>query len=117
MSERRRFERIERSLVTHYRKLWDRGLEYAGVTTNISRSGILVELEGENLEVGDLIAIELILSASQPPIDLVARLARKVGTLMGLEFVQIKGEDEKRLHDFVAARERQTPPAEEPSAR
>lgn len=109
MSERRRFERIERNLVTHYRKLWQSSLEYAGVTTNISKGGILVELEGEGFEVGDLFSVELVLGANQPTIDLVARLARRVeGNLMGLEFVQIKGEDEIRLHEYVEARERGT---------
>lgn len=106
MNDRRQFERVERSLVTHYRKLWETALEYAGVTTNISRGGILVELDGENLALGDLLSVEILLSATDSPIDLVARIVRKDGNMMGLEFVQIKGEDEKRLHDYVARRER-----------
>ena len=45
---RRKFERIDRSLVTYYRKLQntpDDDLERAGLTKNISEGGILLELD------------------------------------------------------------------------
>ncbi len=108
MNDRRRFERVERTLVTYYRKLWVNSLEYAGVTSNISRGGILVELEGE-FQSGDLLALEMVIFNGEPPINLVARVVRNdvSNPLKGLEFVQISGPDEKRLHDYLAARERQ----------
>lgn len=108
MNDRRRFERVERSLVTYYRKLWVNSLEYAGVTSNVSRGGLLVELEGE-FQVGDLLAMEMVLFNGEPPINLIARVVRHESTspMKGLEFVQISGPDEKRLHDYLAERERQ----------
>ncbi len=107
--ERRRFERIERSLVTYYRKLdeppapepWDK----AALARNVSLGGVLVELD-ENLHVGDRLSIEIHLGAEQPPVTMTGRIVRKISNTVGIQFEEMNDGDAGLFRLFLERRSR-----------
>jgi hypothetical protein len=108
--DRRRFARIERSLVTYYCRLEDSGKaeesaepEWAALTRNVSEGGILVELD-DNLAMGDRIALELMVPDDTVPIAATGQVVRLEGREVGIAFTRIRQEDVERLRVFVAAR-------------
>jgi c-di-GMP-binding flagellar brake protein YcgR len=109
--DRRRFARIERSLVTYYCRLEDTGgeaasaePEWAALTRNVSEGGILVELD-DNLAMGDRIALELMVPDDTTPIEATGEVVRLDGREVGIAFHKIRPEDVDRLRAFVAARQ------------
>lgn len=107
-AERRRFERIDRSLVTYYRKIGEGDvgesvLDRAAVTRNISMGGVLVELD-ESLRVGDRLAIEILLSGGESPVSVVGHIVRRVSTAFGIEFDEMSLEDRKRFEKYLVER-------------
>ncbi len=103
MAERRRFTRIPRSLVTYYRRLDEGVPERAAVTRDVSRGGILVELDPP-VDVGEMLALEMVLGDAEPPVNLVGRVVRVNAEGTAIEFVQLDGVDVDRIHRFVSSR-------------
>jgi len=101
MVERRQFSRIEKSLVTYHRKLWQTSLHYAGLSKNISLNGILVDLDDVELKMGDLLSIELVLPNDPDEINIIGRICRREGRDYGIEFVNIDEADVKKLEVFL----------------
>ncbi len=103
MKERRRFPRIESSLVTYHRKLWQTAQQFSGVSENVSAGGLCVELEGADLKPGDLVSMEIVLPGTSDSLNVIARVARREGREFGLEFVQVKDEEAKRIQEHIDA--------------
>ena len=104
---RRKFERIDRSLVTYYRKLQntpDDDLERAGLTKNISEGGILLELDDEYM-IGDILALEIRLNDTGRPLFANGRIVRKLSNMFGISFERINEEDRLKFRKYIESRQ------------
>lgn len=103
MAERRRFTRISRSLVTYYRQLDGGVSERAALAVDVSRGGLLVELEPAP-PVGALLSMEIVLGVGRPPVKIVGRVVRTAEQGSGIEFVDVEPGDLERIQEFIAVR-------------
>lgn len=103
MAERRRFTRISRSLVTYYRQLDEGVPERAALAVDVSRGGLLVELDPAP-PVGELLSMEIVLGSGRPPVNIVGRVVRTGDQGSGIEFVNIEPGDLERIQQFIAER-------------
>jgi hypothetical protein len=101
--DRRRFKRIDRDFITYYRRIESTSeLDQAGLARNISYGGVLVTLD-EEVNVGDRLSLELLLSPDAPPLNAIGRVARLSADGVGIEFEHCAEPDRDRLEHFLAS--------------
>lgn len=104
MNDRRRFPRIERSLITYFRRTASADdLPLAALATNISRGGLCISMD-EQLSPGDRIELEIVLKDREPPINLNGRVVRTSAEGVAIEFLAISETDRARLDAYLASR-------------
>jgi hypothetical protein len=82
------------------------GRAFETTTVNLSGGGLLLR-DPVGLELGTVIAIDIVPDPDAPPIPVVARVVREAAAdLKGVGIEHIEEDDERRLIRFVAARER-----------
>lgn len=103
--ERRRFFRLDRELVTYYRRAASGDLPpLAALSRNISLGGVLVALE-EKFAVEERIELEIVLGDREPPINVHGRVVRvEADGACGIEFLEISPSDAVRLETYLKAR-------------
>lgn len=100
---KRRFERVERSLITHYSKADADEIERAGLAQNLSFGGLWVEID-EELTEGDLLDFEIKLNELEPAIQARGRVVRTGKDGAGIEFVEIGDADRLKLMAYLQER-------------
>ena len=100
---KRRFERVERALVTYYRKAGVEQIERAALAQNVSFGGLFVEME-DDFAPGDLLELEIVLEEGSAAIEMTAVVVRREGGSLALEFKDIADADRARLQLYLLER-------------
>lgn len=103
MGNRRRYERIARSLVTYFKVHGSDVHEKAGVTKDLSVGGVMLKIEDE-VQLGDVLELEISIDESKVPIQVRGKTVRVDGISKGFEFLDLTDESKAELKQYCEDR-------------